>query len=68
MYEEKNVNNHILLTLTLAGREWSALHLNHFSQGKEPPASIRHMIRRAPEPVGMMVERRKILPLPGLEL
>jgi hypothetical protein len=59
---------HIFLTSALAGGEWSASRLYRFTLGERAPGT--HWIGGWVDPRAGLddMEKRKILPLPGLEL
>jgi hypothetical protein len=68
IYGGVDVQIHVFLTSTLVGGEWSASRLSHFTPGER--ASGTHWIG---DWVGYRtdlddVERRKVLPLPGIKL
>jgi hypothetical protein len=67
-YGGVDVYIHIFLTSALVGGEWSASRLGRFTHGERDPSN--HWIRGWVGPRAGLddVEKRKVLPLPGLEL
>jgi hypothetical protein len=67
-YGGVDVYIHIFLTLALAGGEWSASRPGRFTPGERAPST--HWIGGWVNPKSGLddVEKRKFLPLPGLEL
>jgi hypothetical protein len=67
-YGRADIQIHVFLTAALVGGEWSASRLGHFTPGERAPCT--HWIGGwvSPKTGSDDVGRRKIVPLPGLEL
>jgi hypothetical protein len=67
-YGRVDVLIHIFLTSAVVGGEWSASRPGRFTPGERAPATHWKRGRVGPRTGLDDVERRKILPLPGLKL
>jgi hypothetical protein len=67
-YGVVDIQIHVFLTSALVGEEWSVSRLDRFTSGERAPST--HWIRVWVGPSTGLddVEKRKFLPLPGLEL
>jgi hypothetical protein len=66
-YAGVDVYIHVFLTSELVGGEWSGSRPGHFTPGKEPPSTDCIGCWVGPRAGLNAVEKRKSLPLPGLE-